>query len=173
MIHDAPDSLIKSRKRCRCESSDHERHKEKTPDDIVVSMKSITVLQAQVSYLQLLLREYLPSPFSTLAEHRCPVNGCGCRSSRLDYMQKHIRQSTDPAHQTVAAIINETHCVHCFQSWNRPTDLVRHEKYHLNDSYISRLDKVSGISQRASPFPSRPLSPPSSVSVDSDRSFNW
>jgi len=156
-IHDAPHSLKDSHKRRCCGSSDRERE----------NKRSIRALKAQVSYLQQLLRGASALTFSTPSQSYCPIKGCGRKYSRLDHIQKHIRQSDDPKHKTAAAIINETHCVDCTKTWDRPTDLVRHEKYVHRNRYGLRLEKISGLTLQSSP------SPLSSSTKASDSSSTW
>lgn len=151
---------LAERKRRRSKSSDCGRENGAALHDTASSMtRSIKSLKAQVSYLQLRLREFSVSPLSTSTGYRCPVKGCRAESSRVDYIHRHIRRFTDPDHEIVAAIIDETHCVDCSKSWDRPTDLVRHERYHHGGGYLSRLDNIAGIKQQSLRSPPRTPSP--------------
>ena len=155
-------NLQNDRKRRRVSlsgQSDRKRHRsEILADERVISMlATITSLEHQVSSLKKLLHQAYASLHTTSIKHNCSALSCEKSFTNLEHLYRHIRDQNDSTHESLAVLINETHCSVCSKICSRPFDLVRHEKKIHDETYVSRLDKFLGTSM--------PLSPPSSDSM--------
>ena len=104
----------------------------------------IEFLKIKVSHFQrLLLDNHIQKTLVTNSKkHSCRVIDCEKVFNRLNHLNKHIRQSDDAVHKTLAILIDEIYCVTCNMSFDKATDLVRHEKLAHHELYRSRLDKI-------------------------------
>ena len=153
------DQSHRCKRRC---SEDIERDECDQTGRISSLLETVETLKLQVSCLQRLLDGHtlqLSTQFS------CRAVSCKKEFKRLEHLYRHIRdQKHDPAHEPLAILIDETHCVKCSTTYSRSTDLVRHEKQLHRETYISRLDKFLN--------PLMPPSPPSSTSEAVDVTCN-
>ena len=106
--------------------------------------KTIEFLKIKVSHFQrLLLDNHIQKTSVTNSKkHSCRVIDCEKVFNRLNHLNKHIRQSDDAVHKMLAILIDEIYCVTCNMSFDKATDLVRHEKLAHHELYRSRLDKI-------------------------------
>ena len=97
--------------------------------------RTVEVLKAE----NLSLRQFLSVGFEVDAKKiRCPVDSCSKDYTRVDHLHRHIRKTNDAAHSALTSIVDQTHCVKCHISFNKPGVLVRHDRQFHNEHYISR-----------------------------------
>jgi len=102
---------------------------------------TIRTLKRQVLCLQQLLQDASAQPHMTPTGHTCPSASCLKRFKKIEHLYRHVRSQNDPTHKSLAVFIDETHCVTCFKTFRRPTDLVKHEKQRHGETFTSRLDR--------------------------------
>lgn len=151
----------KCRRTPRCEQSDGKHHRatpsgqsdrerhgpEISAHERITSMSAtIDSLEDQVSCLKNLLQQAYAPLRKTSTKHNCPALSCGKPFTTLEHLYRHIREQKDSTHQSLAVLINETHCSICSRTCCRPSDLVKHEKMSHGETYVSRLDKFIGTS---------------------------
>lgn len=155
----------KGRKRRRAGSLEYRGEDEDNKTELISSMSAtIQTLKRQVSCLQRLLHDAnAPRPTNS-TRYTCPAASCRKHFKKSEHLYRHIRGQSDPTHEPLAGLINETHCLICSKTSSRPQDLVKHEKIFHGETYNTRLDKVLGTSL--------PASPPSSTSVAIDDTSN-
>jgi uncharacterized Zn-finger protein len=67
-------------------------------------------------------------PRNTSTGNICPANNCAKAFQRIDHLHRHIRGINNSAHLILARILDQRCCTPCNKEFNRPCDLVRHEK---------------------------------------------
>ncbi|MCJ1473151.1 hypothetical protein MMC13_001802 [Lambiella insularis] len=103
----------------------------------------IEALAARVSILEGMQSSVHPT---NLKAHSCPVGDCDKSFRRSDHLHRHIRSSTDSEHKKKHSILLERkYCFPCQKGFNRPCDLVRHEKNAHKD--FNRFEEDLGDQQ--------------------------
>ncbi|KAI9736738.1 MAG: hypothetical protein M1834_000942 [Cirrosporium novae-zelandiae] len=140
--------------RRRSKSSKERKGYNRSKKDFASMSQAIEFLKAENEKLKKILLDKLldMTPVGPTKQCVCPVIDCKKAYPRNDHLNRHIRQSKEATHKTLAIIIDETYCVKCDKAFNRPTDLIRHEKSH-GGNYISRLDKFINQASTISPSP--------------------
>ncbi|KAI9853848.1 MAG: hypothetical protein M1813_001794 [Trichoglossum hirsutum] len=75
-----------------------------------------------------------PTQIISSGRPSCPR--CYKEYTRKDHLLRHIRGE----HKELVPFIDQKYCVQCDLSFPRPTDLIRHEKFHHNESYTLRTE---------------------------------
>lgn len=147
---------LQNDRKCRrvflSEQSDCKRHRSETlTNERVISMlATITFLEHQVSSLKKLLHQVYVSLHTTSIKHNCSALFCEKSFTNLKHLYRHIRDQNDSTHESLAVLINETHCLICLKICSRSFNLVRHEKKIHDETYRSRLDKFLDTSMSLS-----------------------
>jgi hypothetical protein len=130
------------RKRCHSGESENELACKKIKNDPSSLRKTIETLQEIVSSQQhLIVQKY--EPFATQEGFVCRVPLCEKPFGRADTLKRHICNTDDPTHKSLATVMNQTHCIKCHDTTAAPRNLCRHEKGDHNTSGL-RLDRILG-----------------------------
>ena len=107
---------------------------------IECQQKRFKALRTQASFQQLQLEWYRKQLDTPESKYICWV--CDKNFNRLDHFHRHIRESQNDQHQVLADYINQTFCLRCDTSLQRPRDLVKHERA---EHRIERLKDGIGL----------------------------
>ncbi len=78
-------------------------------------------------------------------DNECMIEGCHHKYKQSKHLLRHIDERDDPSHQAANIILHETMCFQCRQSFQRPRDLVSHEKECHEAQYTSRMNDFNDI----------------------------
>lgn len=90
--------------------------------------KHIKALRTQASFQQVQLKWFKQHLKPFKSQYVCWA--CDKNFTRQDYFYKHVRETQNDQHQVIADFIDQTFCLHCDTSFQRPRDLVKHEGQH-------------------------------------------
>lgn len=144
----------KNRKRRRvspCEQNDRKRYyaspngqsdrkchrlETSTHETTNLMLKTIKSLENQSSCLKKLLQQIYASLRQTSIKHTCLAVFCEKPFTTLKHLYRHIRDQKGFAHESLAILINETHCFVCSKTCCRSCDLVKHEKMFHSETCV-------------------------------------
>jgi hypothetical protein len=130
------------RKRRHSGESENELACKKIKNDPSPLRKTIETLQEIISCQQhLIVQKY--EPFATQEGFVCRVSSCGKPFGRADTLKRHICNTDDPTHKSLATVMDQTHCIKCHDTTAAPRNLNRHERDDHNTSGL-RLDRILG-----------------------------